>query len=270
MSRRFVASGWRTLIDWPSATGLALFGSAVAQLALRAAFERSRVLSAVALRQLSLSVAAQALLALLLGLSVAGLLSTVTRAAALAAYAAPPGTRPTRWAALRIMPALITLSAVEVAISLTLLGGAGLVLLETSPTPLVAALVLAPPLFLVVILVAAARLASLAAARGAAPSTALVVGIELTLRRLPSLLRLAGWQLVHAVPLLGLGALAAVGAAFLHGAAALACQLLLALCTTTVVLWSYASLASFVEEVGDAAATAPISTVVDASRAGAA
>jgi|GEM_PF-3378545 len=260
------AAGWRMLFDWPRATALALFGGVAAQLALRAGLHRARGLVAVAVRELSWPDAAHAALAIFLAVALAGLLSTVTRAAALSAYAAPAGHRPARWAALRVAPALITLGAVEAAVVITLLGGVGLVLLQTQrPTPVSSVLVLAPTLFVVVLLVAATRVAVIFAAREAVPARALVAGIELAFRKFPSLLRLAGAVGLGTLPLLGLAAVAYAGSSLTDGVASVACQIGAALCTTTATLWGYASVAALIE--ADASAG---STVVVANRAGAA
>jgi hypothetical protein len=204
MVREGIADLWQAR----SATAIAWVASLAAALAVEAS------LRTVALdlgRLASLGDLFHALLVVLLGASVGSLLLDTGRAVALSAISHPG--QPFLANGLGRVPALITVSAVEITVQMFLLLGI-LYALPARPGT-AAAFVAAPALFLCLIMFAAARVALVLAARGVKPAAALIHGFDVVARKFPSLVRLAGGIFVWTLPL-------TVPAAFLRTLAALA------------------------------------------------
>jgi hypothetical protein len=111
--------------------------------------------------------------------------------------------------------------------------------------PLASALVTAPVLMLVLWLFAAARVALVLAARGVPPAAALVHGLDVVLRRLPSLVRLSGAIAWYPLPLTVPALVLRAAGAQAGGAAALCRGLSLAFFELAALV-GYAALANLV------------------------
>ena len=138
-----------------------------------------------------------ALFAILFGAALGSLLLDSARAWALVAYAHPG--QPFIALGLSRVPALITLTAVEVTVEMLLL--LGLFLSLPLHAPFTAALIAAPVLFLLLILFAAARVGLVLCARGVRPALALMHGFDVVMRRFPSLVRLFLRVALYTLPL---------------------------------------------------------------------
>jgi len=180
------------LVRAPVPTAAALLGSIAGALAARAAAVRAG-------EALLADRPGRAALTWLVGMSVAALVVDTTRAAALTAYAGPP--RPllrTFALGLARTPGMISVRAVELLVYFALGLGAIFVLVRGLPRlgddparlALAGAPVLAPLLTLALIVFAASRVAQTVIARGLPPAVALAHGYDVTLRRLPALLRI--------------------------------------------------------------------------------
>jgi hypothetical protein len=181
---------WRARV----ATGIAWLAALAAALALEAAF-RTAVLD---LRRLaSLGDVFHALMVMMFGALVGSLLLDTARALTLVAVSHPG--QPFLALGLTRVPALITVTAVEATVEMFLLLGVARVV--PSHSPLAAAFVAAPALFLCAVMFAAARVAMVLAARGLRPALALLHGFDVVMRRLPSLLRLFGAWFLWTLPL---------------------------------------------------------------------
>jgi hypothetical protein len=253
-----MAAPFRTVGLWPAAlrdlwrhrvtTMSAVVGAVAAALAQRLAWRGAGAALAAGLqadRPSELVYAGeQAFLLLACGLASATLLATVTRAAALCCYG---GGRAR--AGLERAPALLAISLLELLLLGTLAGAATLLLVRALPhydteapwrVPAAALLrtrglraacasaLVAPLLPPALLAVAAARVAQSLVARGLPLGLALVHGCDFTLRRFPSLVRLALSALALTSPLF----LLAVWAPFPLAAALL----------TLGGLWGYAAL----------------------------
>lgn len=201
-------AGWRDLWRWPTATSLALATAMVGGLASRAGWLRARQILLVARDPAAPTAAlvARAVAVVVTGAALAALLVDLGCAVALCAYAgaAPPiGQRgalvgPLRRGLVRL-PAMLTIRGLELVIYATLaLGEVALVarvqpLAYPSPAQRAWAttLLLAPAIVVAVYLFAAARVAQTLVARGLGAATALQHGLDVALRRLQTLARLA-------------------------------------------------------------------------------
>ncbi len=241
-----VRAGFRALKDAPlpslgalAAAALAVLAGAVATRAARGELERAIVEGEPVH-------AASALAIVLAGVTFAALLVEIARAVALAAFG---GSQHPFTDGLRRTPAMIAIAAVEWVVEGTLLGGALLALGRASLHAIdlahparaaaVATLCLAPPLLLALATFVAARIAMTLAARGLPPGAALVHGYDTTLRRFPSLVRLAVRLLLMTLPLTAL-------APFVPAPLA-------AVCAALATLWGYAALSAFVGPVDEEA-----------------
>lgn len=241
-----VRDGLRALLTWPAATASALASAGTAALAASAGFRRAGLLLRRGLVEDSSLLApsfAVALLALLFG----GLLLVLAEAIALSAAATPraAGESPLG-RGLQRMPAMITLRAVETTVLMMLAIGAFAAIGRASALPparaaLAATLVLTPVVLVAGGAIAATRVGVALAARGVAPADALVRGLDVTLRRFPSLVKLALRLFAATLPLW----LAALALALPHGAAPLRHALQAAL-WAAATLWCYATLSVWV------------------------
>jgi hypothetical protein len=241
-----VREGLRALCAWPTATGAALVASGTAALATSAGFRRAGILFRRGLDEDS-SLLGPALAVGLLALLFGGLLLVLAEAIALsaAATARATGESPLRRGLVR-MPAMITLRAVETTVLMMLALGAFAAIGKASALPpaqaaLAATLVLAPVTIVGGATIAATRVGVALAARGLAPADALVRGLDVTLRRFPSLVRLALRIFAATLPL----TLAAIALALPHSAAPVRHALQAAL-WAAATLWSYATLSVWV------------------------
>jgi hypothetical protein len=234
------------LARWPAATLLALATATVGTLALRAGWLRAlQFVDAAGDRgAFSAVLFARAVVVLLAGGAVAGLLADVGCAIALTAYAGAPPPRGRSGAlglplrrGLERAPAMISVRAVEILVYGTLATGELLLLGHGLPTAAAATparlaavttLALAPAMTLALYLFAAARVAQTLIARGFGPGAALAHGLDVALRRFGALARLGLTALVWTLPLW-------LAAFFLPSPLAAAL-------VTLALLWSYAAL----------------------------
>ncbi len=235
---------WRGLED----LGRARLATATAGLAALAA----ALTVEVALRSgASAGGAAELVGVVLVGLTLSSLLGSCARALALTAYSQPG--RAWLAAGFTRVPALVTVSAVELTVQGSLMLGAALLLPRAAVThsplakALLCALLCAPSLLLCASFFGAARVALVLVARGMTPSRALIHGLDVVARRLPSLLKLAGALALYTLPLTLLAAALMVASLrqVATPTASLARATALMLFELTA-LWSYAALANLV------------------------
>ena len=231
--RQAVWGGWVALTEWPGITSASALTSGVALSASLAAGAR-----AWSLAQLSIERGAGGLFGRALS-------------CALVAYAGP-GRRAGRnpvWGGLACTPAIVTLRALELLLYSMLLVGVGLALtkivgVSTVRGAFAGALIIAPALALSLFIFAATRVAIVLAARGARAAPSLVRGCDLTLRRFPSLIRLALALAVATSPFT-LGALVlTIAAHHTSPNAAIALALCRAVSLALAALWCYAALSA--------------------------
>jgi hypothetical protein len=232
-ARTALKEGVDALLRHPLVTAAAVLATVTAALAVRAALTRALCLTLLATDPAEALASAAA--PLILGGAFAGLLLDAARATALSAYGAAPRSAPALLGdGLRRLPAFVAIGLLRRTVALVLLLGVGACVLQ-SRRP-VMGLALAPALFVLLCQAAAARCAEVLIGRGLPLGRALVHGIDLALRRAPSLCRLAAAIGGLALPLVAAAAAARglLGSAALTGAAAL------------VGLWGYASLGALI------------------------
>jgi hypothetical protein len=251
-ARDAVVDGLRSLARAPAVTAAATLAAVVAALAPAAAARRAATLVEHAARTGGGGALGAAALTLGVGLAFASLLVEVALAAALSAYAAPgalPGPRALALG-LRRAPALITLGAVEATVYVTLVTALALALPPPGHAPSTAAaaaldaLGAAPALALAAVLFASTRVAVVLVARGVPAAPSLASGLDVALRRLPSLVRLGALLCGATLPLVLAGGLAALCAWRAVDSAPFAS--VAAACLQLAALWSYAALSALV------------------------
>jgi hypothetical protein len=239
--RELVRSG-RSLVVAQAPTTLAVaLVSVVSVLLVAVANARATWLAHEAFARLDLGLLVRAGMVLLVGASFAGLALETARAVALARQGGG-----TKLDGVARTPAMISVVAVELTVEAMLLFGATMGLLRhhasaPATAALQATLLFFPALILCAIVFAAARVAVLEAARGAAAAEALIRGFDLVFRRWRALVAL-GARLAWTTLPLTLGAL--VAGVIPHPVGAALRALLLALAW----LWAYASLGGLVDD----------------------
>jgi hypothetical protein len=185
---------------WP-ATLTAWLASLAAALAVEAALRQAGGDVRGALGDNGIGDLLHAMLVVLLGAAVGSLLLDSARSLALTAYARPG--QPWLAAGFSRVPALITVTAVEITVEGFLLLGLALLgpTLLAAHAPLMGALAAAPALFLMLIMFGAGRVGVVLAARGLRPAFALLHGFDVVLRRLPSMVRLFAAVALYTLPL---------------------------------------------------------------------
>jgi hypothetical protein len=250
-TRQAVWGGWVALTEWPGITSASALTSGVALSASLAAGARAWSLAQLSIERGAGGLFGRALFLALAGFGFAALFAELGRACALVAYAGP-GRRARRnpvWRGLACTPAIVTLRALELLLYGMLLVGVGLALtkivgISTVRGAFAGALVTAPALALSLFVFAATRVAIVLAARGARAAPSLVRGCDLTLRRFPSLIRLALALAVATSPFT-LGALVlTIAAHHTSPNAAIALALCRAVSLALAALWCYAALSA--------------------------
>jgi hypothetical protein len=189
-----VKEGLQDLSRARLATAIAWTASLAAALAVEAGF-RTAVIDVR--RMASLGDLFHALLVVMLGATLGSLLLDGARALALTAYAHPG--QPFLAVGFSRVPALITVTAVEVTVQMFL--ALGLLLALPARAPFLASLISAPTLMLMLVMFVAARVALVLASRGLPPARALIHGFDVVFRRFPSLARLGAEVFVWTLPL---------------------------------------------------------------------